>query len=166
MEVSRNGERIFARHFRSSQVNPNPLLRVTAEGNAIPSPASPYVLLADAVNEDGTANSKDNPAAPGSLVTVFASGVGALDGRVPDAGYGDGITQPLQEYRITTTSGRLEEVEVRTVPGRTAAVAAVRFRVPEAPGGVLHFAIEPSYSTAIFNPTNFLYVSAPAEPAP
>lgn len=159
MEVRRHGERVFLRHLRWSSLDPDPLLSVTAEGEAIPSPASPYVLLADALNQDGTRNSQENPAAPGSLVTVFVTGLGALDARLPDAGCGDGAARPVQEYQVRTESGRLAEVEVLTVPGRTVAVAGVRFRVPEAPGGVLHFSITPAYSTSGFAPGNFLYVA-------
>lgn len=158
MEIERNGERIFGRHFRWSSNSPEPLLRITGEGGAIHSPASPYVLLSDAVNEDGTLNSASNPAPAGSTVTVYVSGLGTLDANMPDNGYGDDRVGPVQDYVVTTESGRIEPVDVRTVPGRTVAVAAVRFRIPPTQSGALHFSIEPSYSTINFSPKNFVYV--------
>ena len=43
-----------------------------------------------ALNQDGTVNSADNPASPGSIVSIFATGLGrmtpaAIDGAVPQA---------------------------------------------------------------------------------
>ena len=44
---------------------------------------------AEALNDDGTANSARNPAAPGSLVTVFATGLGQLNDAAPEQDFGE-----------------------------------------------------------------------------
>ena len=51
--------------------------------------ATPAVFMADqryaaALNQDGTYNSNTNPAAPGSIVTVYATGLGAITPSQPD----------------------------------------------------------------------------------
>ncbi len=158
MEIKRNGERIYLRNLRWFTNNPDPMLLVTKTGAAIASPESPYLLLADALNEDGSRNLSGNPAVPGSVVTVFTTGLGALDSSLSEAGYGDGTTRPAQRFIVRTESGRIDDVETVTLPGRSVAVAAVRFRVPEVPRGVLHFSIAPSYASDNFAPGNFIYV--------
>ena len=52
--------------------------------------ATPAVFMADAqyaaaLNQDGTYNSADNPAASGSIVTVYAPGLGPITPSQPDA---------------------------------------------------------------------------------
>jgi uncharacterized protein (TIGR03437 family) len=158
LEVKRNGERIYLRHLRWFINNPDPLIQVTDAGTATPSPDSRHLLLADALNEDGTRNSAENPALPGSQVTVFATGLGNLETPVPDGGYGDGVTHPSQQYIARVPPDRSIEAEAVTVSGRTIAVGAVRFRVPEDARRVLHFSIEPSYTSSQFVPSNFMFV--------
>ena len=51
--------------------------------------ATPAVFMvdgryADAVNQDGTSNSASNPAAPGSIVTVYGTGLGPITPSQPD----------------------------------------------------------------------------------
>jgi uncharacterized protein (TIGR03437 family) len=51
--------------------------------------ATPAVFMVDAQyaaaqNQDGTYNSADNPAAPGSIVTVYATGLGPITPAQPD----------------------------------------------------------------------------------
>ena len=59
--------------------------------------ATPAVFMADgryaaALNQNGTYNSASNPAAPGSIVTVYATGLGPITPSQPD---GSPIGQPL-----------------------------------------------------------------------
>jgi uncharacterized protein (TIGR03437 family) len=49
------------------------------------------VELAAALNQDGTVNSSTNPAAPGSAISIFATGAGAYSQQV-----GDGTLGPRQ----------------------------------------------------------------------
>jgi uncharacterized protein (TIGR03437 family) len=49
-------------------------------------PARSDVLYAAALNQDGTINSQSNPAAPGSIVSIFATGLGSTNSTTPDGG--------------------------------------------------------------------------------
>jgi uncharacterized protein (TIGR03437 family) len=65
--------------------------------------ATPAVFMVDAqyaaaLNQDGTYNSADNPAAPGSIVTVFATGLGPITPAQPD---GSPIGFPLPTNNLT-----------------------------------------------------------------
>jgi uncharacterized protein (TIGR03437 family) len=65
--------------------------------------ATPAVFMVDAqyaaaVNQDGTYNSADNPAAPGSIVTVYATGLGPITPSQPD---GSLIGLPLPTNTLT-----------------------------------------------------------------
>jgi len=65
--------------------------------------ATPAVFMVDAryaaaLNQDGSYNSADNPAAPGSIVTVYATGLGAITPSQPD---GSLIGLPLPANTLT-----------------------------------------------------------------
>jgi uncharacterized protein (TIGR03437 family) len=65
--------------------------------------ATPAVFMVDAqyaaaLNQDGTYNSADNPAAPGSIVTVYATGLGPITPSQPD---GSLIGLPLPANTLT-----------------------------------------------------------------
>jgi uncharacterized protein (TIGR03437 family) len=65
--------------------------------------ATPAVFMVDAqhaaaLNQDGTYNSADNPAAPGSIVTVFATGLGPI---TPSQSDGSLIGLPLPTNNLT-----------------------------------------------------------------
>jgi len=65
--------------------------------------ATPAVFMADrlhaaALNQDGTYNSAANPAAPGSIVTVYATGLGSITPSQPD---GSVIGFPLPTNTLT-----------------------------------------------------------------
>jgi uncharacterized protein (TIGR03437 family) len=65
--------------------------------------ATPAVFMVDAqhaaaLNQDGSYNSADNPAAPGSYVTVFATGLGPITPSQPD---GSLIGLPLPVNTLT-----------------------------------------------------------------
>lgn len=94
-----------------------------------------------ALNEDGTVNSVWHPAAPGSVVTLFGSGVGILSpplktgalSPVPPAG-------PLSvSSAIASCSGGCDGVlYLGSAPGLSTAVAQIAVRIPaNANGGVV-----------------------------
>jgi uncharacterized protein (TIGR03437 family) len=158
LEIKRNGERIYWRQFQSLGSSPDPLVRVSAEGRLTQWPDRQFTVLADAINQDGSPNSADNPAVPGSVVTVFVTGLGEFDAPVWAADYGDGKTRPANRYVVRTSSERADEAKAVTILGRTVGVTAVRLRVPDNARRVLHFWIEPPNSTPNFAPTNFVHV--------
>jgi uncharacterized protein (TIGR03437 family) len=92
---------------------------------------------ANALNEDGSANSADNPAAKGSVVTIFATGLGTTTPNLADSKIG---VQPLPvvdgfvELRIG--SKQAEVIFAGGLEGKVAGISQVKARVPaDAPSG-------------------------------
>jgi uncharacterized protein (TIGR03437 family) len=103
LEVERDGQ--LSKPVKVGVVPSNPALFGT----------NPYGRgHAEAVNEEGTANGPDHPAARGSVVTLYATGLGELDLPV--------------EVRI---GGRPAEVLATRVSGTRPGVSEVQVRVPE-----------------------------------
>jgi uncharacterized protein (TIGR03437 family) len=99
----------------------------------------PFSLLKRALifNEDGTVNSKRNPARRGSIITVYLTGEGAIRPSVPDGTILHNLLpQPLQ--RVAVEFGDEQEVEpvgadvlyAGGVPGAAAGLLQVNVRVP------------------------------------
>ena len=118
----------------------------TIEGPAMPVRASnPQIFhsaggYAAALNQDGSINTAANPAAPGSVVTIWATGAGLtylfpLDGTILQAGGNPG--EPLLPVAILSgPTGSLSSLEVLyagSAPGDVAGVMQVNFRLPESP---------------------------------
>ncbi|HEY1340035.1 MAG TPA: hypothetical protein VGF59_21125 [Bryobacteraceae bacterium] len=144
VEVRRAGRTLFSWQLSAVPQNPTPLLRFDADGPVLSENVQPVVPLADAVNEDGTPNSKDHPAAPGSIVTIYATGYGRI---------GADASHPAYLIpQIYTYFGYLTPIDVSTIPGRTQAVVAVKVRVPS---GVF-FRLCPSVNLQVLA-TDFIY---------
>jgi uncharacterized protein (TIGR03437 family) len=92
---------------------------------------SAFGLIPIALNEDGSANSCESPAAPGSLVTLFLNGAG-----VPESPIEDGVVArpPLLPLRVPVNVSirdrGLEVVSVTAAEGHIAGVWQVMFRIP------------------------------------
>jgi uncharacterized protein (TIGR03437 family) len=87
--------------------------------------------FAAALNQDGTVNSQSNPAAPGSIVSVFAGGFGTYGGLPPLDG--SVITSPLETDSVVfalSDSGPLEVTYAGAAPMLVAGVTQVNFRLP------------------------------------
>jgi uncharacterized protein (TIGR03437 family) len=88
-------------------------------------------VLAAALNQDGTPNSAQNPAVPGSIVTIFATGTGA-------SLWPDGMIVPIGSYQmplrlpISIVGGdmSLEVLYAGDAPGLVAGVMQINFRLP------------------------------------
>jgi uncharacterized protein (TIGR03437 family) len=78
---------------------------------------------AAALNEDGTANSRENPAAPGSIVSLYATGLGTLDG-------GDGTTGRLEANIEAPGFTPMEILYAGPAPEMPAGVYQVNARMP------------------------------------
>ena len=182
VEVSRNGSKIYSWQMSLAIRNPSPLLHFGAAGalDFFQAPRYQDVLstypvpLADVVNQDGTHNSATNPAHPGDIITVFATGFGPLSGSPVDGAPGGtvalwpaniipNIGLPIAaDISIVTPNGYLGLLprypQITTILGRTNAVLQVVTIIPtNVPPGPLPFVIGPSSNA---NPvwTNFLYV--------
>jgi uncharacterized protein (TIGR03437 family) len=89
---------------------------------------------AAALNEDGSVNSLENPAAPGSIIVLYATGAGITE---PASRDGRPATEPLPKPRSPiTVEIDLQPVEVLyagAAPGLVAGVLQFNVRLPNAP---------------------------------
>ena len=133
IEIRRNGSPVYTWHERTDfGFDITPLLSFDASGMPVPlfRPA-PAQLLAAAVNQDGTINSRQNPAPADSVVTVLATGFGDNFTTPPVDGMPGNGSGWRGTMNIRTPSGGIQPVSIATIPGITNAVVAVKFRVPD-----------------------------------
>jgi len=84
-----------------------------------------------AVNEDGTMNSAANPAAAGSVVTLFVSGVGPTDPVETDGLIiGDEQIRPRLAVRAMIAEAAAEVLSAGAAPGTPSDVIRVQVRIP------------------------------------
>lgn len=111
---------------------------VASEPEVFVNPPPPWDRLAvnaRALNQDGSANSDSNPAARGSVVTIWATGAGISNGAVPDGSIvssvsGTALHTPVLPVSIVSDSNRLEVLYAGDAPGMVAGVLQVNFRLP------------------------------------
>ena len=82
-----------------------------------------------ALNADGTGNSCENPAVPGSTVTIFLNGLGVT---APPLVTGAVTTHPPVPLNLTlsSTDGTARFVSAASVPGLISGVWAVQLQIP------------------------------------
>jgi uncharacterized protein (TIGR03437 family) len=110
------------------------------------SPATPSIFSADAsgtgqaivLNQDGSLNSGDSPAAAGSVVTLWATGAGQLsppgiDGAVVSA---DSLPLPLLPVTAQIGGQAADVLYAGGAPGMVEGVIQVNLRVPPVSGSV------------------------------
>jgi uncharacterized protein (TIGR03437 family) len=114
-------------------------------------PAVPYIFrndqtrLSAALNQDGSPNSPSNPARPGSVVTVFATGCGQrpwLDGYIVPV---DGVVSTALPVSVLgPSSNSLEVLSAGDAPGLVAGVTQISFRLPQVlpPGNTYGFQLQ------------------------
>jgi len=159
--IRRNGSVVYTWTMDTVTQNPTPLLSFGANGLAPDDQNQPVVPLADAVNEDGTPNSQQNPAHTGSVVTVYATGYGQLTPAVADGAPGAIPSAVSNGAGIQSRFGILQPVSVATIPGWNNAVVAVKFQVPNTglPGiADLVFRLAPPVTSQNI-PVTFIYVT-------
>ena len=98
-----------------------------------------YLDGAIALNQDGSVNSRSNPAAAGSIVTIWATGAGlaafheadgAIAGSAPGAVL-DYPALPVSIIRAVAPADSLEVTYAGDAPGFVAGTMQVNFRLPE-----------------------------------
>jgi uncharacterized protein (TIGR03437 family) len=107
--------------------------------NAIRLPVTPSaVAVLGVLNEDGTGNSKDRPAAPGSVITIYVAGLGpteppAVDGMINRAG------APSPKAAVDVLINWWlpgDMLYAGPAPGQPAGIAQINFRVPPTIPGI------------------------------
>ncbi len=88
---------------------------------------------AAALNQDGSINSAANPAAPGSVVSLFGTGEGAVEPGIPDGRIvlGRPLPQPTLPVAVTIGGQPADVVYAGGAPGLVSGVFQVNVRVPE-----------------------------------
>jgi uncharacterized protein (TIGR03437 family) len=121
---------------------------ITVERNGLPSaaaladviPALPALFTADAsgrgqvaaANQDGSYNSRARPAAPGSVVVLYATGAGLLDRAVPDGGVaGLDLARPAAEVAVRIGGRPAEVLYAGSAPGLVHGAVQINARVPD-----------------------------------
>jgi len=74
----------------------------------------------------------DNPAAPGEVVLLFASGLGITDPPSPDGMLPDGNTvlRPVLPLALSIGSAAAEELNAVSVPGQVSGLFEITVRIP------------------------------------
>jgi uncharacterized protein (TIGR03437 family) len=110
--------------------------------------AAPEIFLlgerqAIALNQDGSLNGPDNPAAPGDIVTVFFTGQGPTDPYVPSGrpAPSDRLARVALESRVIVAGKDAEVAYLGLTPG-FAGLAQANVEVPEGVFGDLPVRIE------------------------
>jgi uncharacterized protein (TIGR03437 family) len=134
LQVRRGNEIIHQQAMAVSGTAPVALIRVSPDGKMEAGSirgVTQTAMLADVLNQDGQPNSRENPARPGELVTLFATGFGALSPEVSERGKGTSQpAHPRLPVYLETPDGAIIPEDISTVPGRTTAVLQIRFRIP------------------------------------
>jgi uncharacterized protein (TIGR03437 family) len=87
--------------------------------------------VAAALNQDGTINSTTNPASPGSVVSIFATGLGTLLPEPPDGVLIPALALPALAQQILIGGSQfLSVLYAGPAPGEVAGVMQINFRLP------------------------------------
>lgn len=86
-----------------------------------------------AINEDGTVNSNDHPARPGSIVSIFSSGGGqtnplSTDGQIANGAWP--LVLPVKVVLNGPTPVSAEVLYAGSAPGQVAGTVQINFRLP------------------------------------
>jgi uncharacterized protein (TIGR03437 family) len=136
MQVNVDGKVVASQQFAVAARNPSVFVDTggsASDGNSF--------FPAIALNSDGTKNSRDNPAAGGSLVTLFLNGVAAYTGSTPPVtGTVSGDNPTPLDTPITVNAGTLslESGPLTSRPGVLTGLYQVQVRVPSAGQSVPH----------------------------
>ncbi len=119
-EIGRDGKEIAA---FSVFLRPRHAGAFTATGE-------PFGQLA-ALNQDGSVNSASNPASPGSIVSVFVTGLGAMTPQLPDGAVAMQIANtPAVKPAVAVNSQAAEVLYMGNAPGLVQGIVQINLRLP------------------------------------
>jgi len=107
--------------------------------NAIRVPVTPTAAaILAVVNQDGTLNSKDNTAAPGSVMTIYIAGLGPTDPPVSDGAInGPGSPMPKAPINVEINWWLAPDIlYLGPAPGQPAGIVQVNFQIPSTIPGI------------------------------
>ena len=107
--------------------------------NAIRVPVTPTAVAILAVlNQDGTPNSKDNTAAPGSVITIYIAGLGPTDSPVPDGAInGPGSPMPRAPINLQINWWLAPDIlYLGPAPGQPVGIVQINFIIPPTIPGI------------------------------
>lgn len=121
---------------------------------------------AAALNQDGSLNSKDRPAAHGSVVVLFATGAGAMSPQPEDGAViqGETLPRPLQPISVSIGGQPAEVLYAGAAPGLVAGVIQINARVPPSVSGGDAVPVVVNVGSASSQPGVTIAVGATAEP--
>jgi uncharacterized protein (TIGR03437 family) len=108
--------------------------RAGSLSNAVTIPITPTAVeVLAVVNQDGTPNSPQMPAAPGSILTLYVSGLGAVDPPAPDGAINGGASPAPKATIAVRINSWLpgEIVYYGPAPGQPAGISQINFKIPE-----------------------------------
>jgi uncharacterized protein (TIGR03437 family) len=95
------------------------------------------------LNQDASLNSAGHPAAKGSIVTVYTTGLGLLSPQVADGVIAGALSAQAETITATVGGEPAEVAYAGTAPGLAAGVSQVKVRIPEAaPSGNVSIVIQ------------------------
>ena len=84
-----------------------------------------------ALNQDGSVNSDSNPAAPGSVISIFATGLGAMTPQLPDgAAPAQVANTPAVKPRVTVNNQTAQVLYMGNAPTLVEGVVQINLRLP------------------------------------
>jgi uncharacterized protein (TIGR03437 family) len=102
-------------------------------------PSLPGVFTADAsgrgaiaaLNENGSLNTRGNPAGAGSVVAMYASGAGLMDGTFADGAIATGLSRPRLPVYVRVGGKPADLFYAGAAPGLVQGAIQINFRIPE-----------------------------------
>ena len=84
------------------------------------------------LNQDNSVNSAANPAQPGSILVIYATGAGQMNPAVPDGAItvGDPLPKPIAPVTLTIGNFEAEVLYAGAAPGLVAGALQVNARIP------------------------------------
>lgn len=87
---------------------------------------------AAAINQDGSINSADKPAAAGSVAVLYATGLGLMDASVEDGAItGSTLAAPQQPVTVTIGGRTAQVLYAGSAPGLIAGLSQINVVIPE-----------------------------------
>jgi uncharacterized protein (TIGR03437 family) len=86
------------------------------------------------INQDGTLNSAQNPAAPGSVVTIYATGLNQTDPLLESATIATAAAPLVSASQLAVLAGDNRVTYAGAAPGLAAGVTQINFQLPEKNG--------------------------------